>query len=96
MSSEVFNREKAEATVKTLRQSFNTGKTKTYEWRASQLKSIARMVDEKEKEIIEALHSDLDKPGTETFVHEVPPLGFPPCFYLFCKDVPEILEFMVR
>jgi aldehyde dehydrogenase (NAD+) len=71
MNTEVFNREKAETTVKILRESFNTGKTKTYEWRASQLKSIARLIDEKESEIIEALRSDLDKPGMETYLHEV-------------------------
>jgi aldehyde dehydrogenase (NAD+) len=72
MNTEVFNREKAEATVKNLRESFNTGKTKTYEWRASQLKSIARLIDEKECEIIEAIHSDLGKPGMEAYLHEVP------------------------
>lgn len=71
MSTEVFNREKAEATVKVLRQSFLSGKTKPYEWRASQLKSIVRLIEEKERDITEALQSDLDKPGMETYLHEV-------------------------
>ena len=71
MSSEVFNREKAEATVENLRESFRSGKTKTYEWRASQLEGIARLIKEKESDITEALKSDLAKPEMETYLHEV-------------------------
>ncbi|KAJ4819048.1 Aldehyde dehydrogenase [Rhynchospora pubera] len=70
-SNEVFNREKAEATVKELRQSFRAGKTKTYEWRAAQLEGIARLIKEKESEITQALRSDLAKPEMESYLHEI-------------------------
>ncbi|XP_078157119.1 aldehyde dehydrogenase family 3 member H1-like [Carex rostrata] len=71
MSTEVFNWEKAEATVKALRESFRSGKTKTYEWRASQLEGIAKLIKEKESDITEALKSDLAKPEMETYLHEI-------------------------
>ncbi|KAL5820150.1 hypothetical protein ACOSQ4_023992 [Xanthoceras sorbifolium] len=57
--------------MKELRTSFNSGKTKSYEWRKSQIQSIATMVEEKENEIIEALYKDLSKPKTEAFVSEI-------------------------
>ncbi|KAF3334183.1 Aldehyde dehydrogenase family 3 member H1 [Carex littledalei] len=71
ITTEVFNREKAEATVKALRESFRSGKTKTYEWRASQLEGIAKLIKEKESDITEALKSDLAKPEMETYLHEI-------------------------
>lgn len=81
MSTEVFNWEKAEATVKALRESFRSGKTKTYEWRASQLEGIVKLIIEKENDITEALKSDLAKPEMETYLHEVL-VNFSP-FHLF-------------
>lgn len=66
-----FGVEEAGLLVKDLRNSFNSGKTKTYEWRKSQLEGIAKMVQEKENDILEALYKDLAKPPTESFVSEV-------------------------
>ena len=68
---QTFDGEKAALLVKELRKSFNSGKTKSYEWRISQLEAIAKMLEEKEKEIIEALDKDLSKPGLEAFISEV-------------------------
>ncbi|KAL8459474.1 hypothetical protein ACS0TY_036821 [Phlomoides rotata] len=61
----------AEAAVEELRATVATGKTKTFEWRVSQLKAILKMVTHHEKEIMEALRSDLGKPCFEAVVHEI-------------------------
>lgn len=68
---QVFDGEKAKLMVKELRKNFNSGRTKSYEWRISQLESIAKMLVEKEKDITEALQKDLAKPPFETFIAEV-------------------------
>ncbi|CAI0555384.1 unnamed protein product [Linum tenue] len=57
--------------VKQLRQSFKSGKTKSYQWRVSQLKGIAKMVEERESDIVQALYQDLSKPPLEAFVAEI-------------------------
>ncbi|XP_019464274.1 PREDICTED: aldehyde dehydrogenase family 3 member H1-like isoform X3 [Lupinus angustifolius] len=67
---EVFDGEKASLLVKELRKSFDLGRTKSYEWRVSQLEGIAKMLEEKEKEIAEALYKDLSKPALEAFISE--------------------------
>lgn len=61
----------AEAIVKELRETYGSGKTKKYEWRVSQLKALLKIVDHHEKEIVDALNSDLSKPELESFVHEI-------------------------
>ncbi|KAE8663612.1 Aldehyde dehydrogenase family 3 member I1 [Hibiscus syriacus] len=66
-----FDVDKAAVLVNRLRKTFNSGKTKSYEWRISQLESISKMVDEKEKEIIEALYEDLSKPELEAYLSEI-------------------------
>ncbi|XWS33108.1 hypothetical protein CRYUN_Cryun22dG0050300 [Craigia yunnanensis] len=63
--------DKTAVLVNELRKTFSSGKTKSYEWRTSQLESISKMIDEKEKEIIEALHKDLLKPELEAFLSEI-------------------------
>lgn len=68
---QVFDGEKASLLVKELRKNFNSGRTKSYEWRISQLESIAKMLQEKEKDIIDALKKDLSKPAFEAFISEV-------------------------
>ncbi|KAJ1387792.1 Zinc finger, RING-CH-type [Sesbania bispinosa] len=68
---QVFDGEKAALLVKELRKSFDSGKTKSYEWRISQLEGIAKMLEEKEKEITIALDKDLSKPGLEAFITEI-------------------------
>ncbi|KAK2389920.1 Aldehyde dehydrogenase 3 member H1 [Trifolium repens] len=67
----VFDGESAAALVKEMRLSFNSGKTKSYEWRISQVKAFLKMVVEQEDQIIEALRSDLAKPPLETVVYEI-------------------------
>ncbi|XP_020203974.1 aldehyde dehydrogenase family 3 member H1 [Cajanus cajan] len=68
---QVFDGEEANLLVRELRKSFDSGRTKSYEWRVSQLEAIARMLEEKEKEITEALYEDLSKPQFEAFIAEV-------------------------
>ena len=72
-----FDVDKTALIVKELRESFNSGRTKSYEWRISQLKSIEKMIDENEKEITEALHKDLSKPELEAFIAEVTSFTLP-------------------
>ncbi|XP_009790112.1 aldehyde dehydrogenase [Nicotiana tabacum] len=61
----------AEAIVKELRETYASGKTKNYEWRVSQLKALLKIAEHHEKEIVDALNSDLSKPELECFVHEI-------------------------
>ncbi|KAK6787001.1 hypothetical protein RDI58_015526 [Solanum bulbocastanum] len=61
----------AEAIVKELRGTYGTGKTKSYEWRVSQLKALLKIGENHEKEIAAALYSDLSKPELEAFIHEI-------------------------
>lgn len=68
---EAFDVKRADLLVKDLRKIFHTGKTKSYEWRVSQLKSILKMLEERERDIIKALHKDLSKPEFEAFISEV-------------------------
>lgn len=53
---QVFDGEKAYLLVRELRKNFDTGKTKSYEWRISQLEAIVKMLEEKEK-IVQAKSS---------------------------------------
>ncbi|CAA6660428.1 unnamed protein product [Spirodela intermedia] len=66
-----FDGKAAAELVGELRQSFWNGKTRSYDWRTDQLRSLARMLVEKEKDIIDALHEDLGKPEMESFIHEI-------------------------
>ncbi|KAG6408325.1 hypothetical protein SASPL_131330 [Salvia splendens] len=61
----------AEETVRELRAAYTTGKTKSFEWRASQLKAIQEMLTLHTHQIIQALRSDLNKPEFEAVIHEV-------------------------
>ncbi|KAL3840025.1 hypothetical protein ACJIZ3_024616 [Penstemon smallii] len=61
----------AEAVVKELRSTYTSGKTKSFEWRVSQLKALLKITTHHEKDIVEALRSDLNKPEYEAFVHEI-------------------------
>lgn len=69
--NEVFDAEAASLFVKELRGTFATGKTKSYEWRVSQLKSLMKMLSEREPDIVDALRQDLDKPELESSIYEV-------------------------
>ncbi|OMO94969.1 Aldehyde dehydrogenase NAD(P)-dependent [Corchorus capsularis] len=67
----VFDMEAAKVVVKELRESFAAGKTKSYEWRVSQLKAILKMMEENEPQIIAALREDLSKPELESSIYEI-------------------------
>lgn len=68
---EVFDAAAAKAVVSELRGSFLAGKTRSYEWRVAQLKSMFKMLDEHEPEIVAALRDDISKPELESSLYEV-------------------------
>eukprot|EP01018_Ginkgo_biloba_P019249 Gb_37819 [translate_table: standard] len=57
--------------VRELRECFSSGRTRSYEWRISQLNQLLKMIYEKESEITDALHHDLTKPPFESFIAEI-------------------------
>ncbi|XAR62818.1 Aldehyde dehydrogenase (NAD(P)(+)) [Bertholletia excelsa] len=68
---EAFDAEAARSLVNDLRGRFASGKTKSCEWRVSQLKAMLKFTNEHEKDIIDALRSDLSKPMVESFITEI-------------------------
>ncbi|XP_009379028.2 aldehyde dehydrogenase family 3 member H1-like isoform X2 [Pyrus x bretschneideri] len=66
-----FDSKDALAMVEELRASYNSGKTRSYEWRVSQLNNLVKVAEHHEQEIVDALHSDLSKPEFEAYVHEI-------------------------
>ncbi|CAA0840822.1 Aldehyde dehydrogenase family 3 member H1 [Striga hermonthica] len=54
-----------------LRSTFAAGKTRTFQWRVSQLKALLKMATQHEGEIVRALRADLNKPELEAFAHEI-------------------------
>ncbi|KAF4346828.1 hypothetical protein G4B88_016983 [Cannabis sativa] len=71
MKEEVFDSTTASFLLKELKQSFASGKTRSYEWRVSQLKSILKFVNDHEQDVVDALRSDLSKPEFEFVIYEV-------------------------
>ncbi|XP_004498346.1 aldehyde dehydrogenase family 3 member H1 isoform X2 [Cicer arietinum] len=71
VNKEVFGSEEAFATVKDLRVTFDSGKTRSYKWRVSQLKALFDLTEGHEKEIVASLYSDLSKSETESFIQEI-------------------------
>ncbi|XWS21646.1 hypothetical protein CRYUN_Cryun30bG0072200 [Craigia yunnanensis] len=67
----VFDMESAKELVKELRASFVAGKTKSYEWRRTQLNSMLKMMEENEPQIVAALRDDLSKPELESSIYEI-------------------------
>ena len=57
--------------VSKLRQSFNSGLTKSMEWRRRQLHALLRLIDENTAEITDALRQDLNKCEFESFLFEI-------------------------
>ncbi|XP_020284677.1 aldehyde dehydrogenase, dimeric NADP-preferring isoform X2 [Pseudomyrmex gracilis] len=57
--------------VQQLRDAFNTGKTRSLEWRITQLKQLKRMINETATEITIALASDLRKSKFEAYATEI-------------------------
>lgn len=58
-------------TVAKARLAFQSGRTKSLDWREGQLKSLLRMLEDHEKEFLEALEKDIRKPKQEGLVFEV-------------------------
>ncbi|NWW71549.1 AL3A2 dehydrogenase, partial [Climacteris rufus] len=53
------------------RAAFNSGRSRSLEFRIQQLKALERMVNEREKEILAALKADLHKSGPDACSHEI-------------------------
>ncbi|KAH6835296.1 aldehyde dehydrogenase 3H1 [Perilla frutescens var. hirtella] len=68
---EIMAADAAGVVVKELRSTYTSGRTKSYEWRVSQLDALLRIATRHEREIVEALRSDLNKPEIEAFSHEI-------------------------
>mmetsp|Transcript_11958 Transcript_11958/g.28552 ORF Transcript_11958/g.28552 Transcript_11958/m.28552 type:complete len:512 (-) Transcript_11958:294-1829(-) len=54
-----------------LRQTFSSGRTKSYEWRRSQLLAMEGMLNAEEAKIAEALAKDLRRPEAESSLYDV-------------------------
>ncbi|GMN45564.1 hypothetical protein TIFTF001_014764 [Ficus carica] len=65
-SSSYDAKEEAAKVVGELRESFSSNKTRSYDWRASQLKNILKIADNHEQDILHALRSDLSKPEMDS------------------------------
>lgn len=89
--NEVFDAEAASLFVKELRGTFASGKTKSYGWRVSQLKSLMKMLNEREPDIVDALRQDLDKPELESSIYEVVS-AFSHFFFVFKYDIDSVLS----
>ncbi|XP_040996557.1 aldehyde dehydrogenase family 3 member H1 isoform X2 [Juglans microcarpa x Juglans regia] len=61
----------ASSLVKEIRESYATGKTRSYKWRMSQLQRLVQMLEHHEQEIAEAIVADLSKPKFEALAYEV-------------------------
>lgn len=59
------------ATVERVRRTFRTGRTRSYEWRQEQLAGLARLVEENEDRIAEALHADLGRTRAEAWLGDI-------------------------
>ena len=57
--------------VRGLRDVFETGRTRSLEWRRAQLAGIARLLTERESAILGALRADLGKPVVEAYIGEI-------------------------
>ena len=57
--------------VNQLRSNFNQGKTKSLDWRVSQLKALYQLLQAHESDICEALFADLKKNPRESYCFEM-------------------------
>ncbi|GLT47130.1 hypothetical protein SLA2020_208450 [Shorea laevis] len=71
MKGPVFDEEAARLLVNELRLNFAAGKTRSYDWRVAQLKSMIKMMEDHEPEIVAALRDDLSKPEHESSIYEI-------------------------
>jgi len=61
----------AEALVTRLRATFDSGTTRSLDWRRAQLKAMRKMLTEREPELQEALRADLGKPPLEAYATDI-------------------------
>jgi aldehyde dehydrogenase (NAD+) len=54
-----------------VRHVFGTGRTRSVQWRLSQLEAIERLCDEREADIAAALHADLGRPAVEAWLGDI-------------------------
>ncbi|XP_061359961.1 aldehyde dehydrogenase family 3 member H1-like [Gastrolobium bilobum] len=71
LGKKVFDAETASLLVKELRGSFASGRTRSHEWRVSQVKALLKFLVDHEDQIVDALLSDLARPPFETVVYEI-------------------------
>ncbi|XP_060673445.1 aldehyde dehydrogenase family 3 member H1 isoform X2 [Ziziphus jujuba] len=57
--------------VEELRGSYASGKTRSYEWRVSQLENLLKLSSDHEQDIVDALRSDMSKPELESIIYEI-------------------------
>ena len=60
-----------EQAVNGVRKVFESGRTRSYEWRAAQLDALLQMLTVEEQAISEALHADVGKPTLEAWIAEI-------------------------
>lgn len=54
-----------------VRRVFATGRTRSLRWRLGQLEAIERLCDEREADIVAALHADLGRPAVEAWLGDI-------------------------
>jgi len=60
-----------ETNIDELKRTFATGRTKSYQWRVEQLTALKQLIEENSNAIIVALHTDLGKSETESWLAEI-------------------------
>ncbi|MFT6330404.1 MAG: aldehyde dehydrogenase (NAD+) [Bermanella sp.] len=60
-----------ETNIDELKRTFATGRTKPYQWRVQQLTALKQLIEENSSAIILALHTDLGKCETESWLTEI-------------------------
>ena len=70
-----FSERDAAALVSRLRQGFDSGLTRPLDWRRRQLGQLKRLMEEGERELLEALHADLGKPEVEGWLTDLAMVG---------------------
>jgi aldehyde dehydrogenase (NAD+) len=71
LSESAFSQAQLNVSIKGLVESFVAGKTRTIQWRRSQLLAVDRMLQEQEKRFLEALKLDLGKGTAEAISTEI-------------------------
>lgn len=66
-----FDSTSANSLVHDLRATFDSGVTRSLEWRRHQLQQMIRMLEENEDRFLAALKTDLGKPGIEGFITDI-------------------------